>query len=629
LHYPSFVGVDGEGGNIGKVHKYLLLRAGDDTVENAEGLSLVECLSFLCDLPKADRIYVSFAFDYDVTMMLRQAHPSRVQRLFDRESRRIIRDGKPVEQYHPVEIGEFEVDYLPHKEFKVRRKGSKKYTVVNDVFTFFQTSFVVALRKWFPEDEYKFIIGKIAEGKDQRHDFGAVTDDERKYNATECVMLVQLMSRFRDMCYELDIRPRKWQGPGYLVSAVFQRESMPDNRAINVPTDILSAANTAYIGGRFEARSYGPIEGPVYQYDINSAYASYYRFLPCLVHGTWRRIRPGLSLPRGPIYLANVSFKHGSGLAWNTLGIRSDKGAILFPREGQGWYWSHELEVAQKYADIEVHEGWQYERHCDCSPFEWVYPLYDLRASVGKDSGRGKVLKTTLATIYGKTAQSVGNPRWSNPIWAGLITSSCRARLIEATLSVDGGRNVHMLATDGLFSTAPITSLCVGKALGEWELTEHESIFIVQSGLYLLPDRVGKVLHKTRGVPLAKVIEYQDDIRQAFDQWMDRGDVGLDRPTVSIRLVAFISLRVANARKKGWLAGKWLNTSKVIGFDWYTKRAFPVVIGRHVETVPVPGSPWLVSRAPERMIGGRDLLETALYDGPDWADRISDDGCDG
>lgn len=624
LVLPRFVGVDGEGGNIGKTHRFLLLRAGGDVIENPDGLSMAECLGFLADLPKNGRIYVSFAFDYDVTMMMRQAHPAKVNRLFNRASRQIVRDGRKVEQYHPVEVGDFEVDYMPHKEFKVRRKGTKRYTVVNDSFTFFQTSFIVALRKWFPGEEYAKDLERIAKGKEQRHDFGAVDDNERAYNLLEIVYLEKLMETFRQMCLSLDIRPHKWQGPGHLVSAVFTREGLPKNNTINASRDVLESANLAYVGGRFECRSFGHIDGTIYQYDINSAYASVYKELPCLIHGSWVPIK---TLPRKPgsIYLARVSFKHTAGLAWNTLPIRSKKGTILFPREGNGWYWCHELEVAKDYSSLTIHEGYKYvkSRECVCRPFDWVYPLYDLRRDVGKETGKGKVLKTTLATIYGKTAQSIGHPQWSNPIWAGLITSSCRAKLIVATLSVDRGNGVHMLATDGLFTSAPIPGLTIGKDLGQWELTEHESMFIVQSGLYLLPNRV-KILHKTRGVPIGVIMQKQPEIRAAWQAWLDEGDCDADSPTVTVPVKTFISLRLANSMGKGFMAGRWINAKRTIRFDWGSKREFGVRnMGTYVTTRPLQGSPTLQSEASGRVVGGHDLLEMAFEDAPDWADQLT------
>jgi hypothetical protein len=619
-----FAGVDGEGGDVGGRHEYLMLRAGGRLLENADGspLGLWQCLGFLADLPK-DVIYVSFAFDYDVTMMLRGLSPERIGRLLQREARGIYgADGKHTGRYYPVSVGHdaFEIDYMAHKEFRVRRRGGK-WTVVSDVFTFFQSSFVVALRKWF-EDEPDMApaIDKIAEGKEMRHDFGAVTEYERDYNRLECIMLERLMEKFRLLCTELDIRPRAWQGPGNLVSAVFKREGLPRKAQQKVSNAVWADSNRAYFGGRFEASTYGWVRKKVWQYDINSAYASYYKRLPCLQHGTWERIDclPD-SQPVGDdsIYLAHVRFRHRRVAQWYTLPVRTDKGTLVFPREGNGWYWCHELELARKHADITVHGGWKYVRRCDCRWFDWVYALYDERDRVGKNSGKGKVLKIVLATIYGKLAQSKGHPVFANPIWSGLVVSYCRATLAEAALQVDGGNDVLMLATDGLFCTSP-RSVTIGRGLGEWEETVHEDMFVVQSGLYMMSGEKPK----TRGVPQGKVIQLESVFREVWEKWVT-GTKDEPAPTVSVPLRVFIGVRLAYARGKTHMAGMWREERKVVRFDWKTKRTDPVIAGTALTTLPVAGSEWLESKEPDWMIGGAlDVDRLIDADQPDWGDRV-------
>jgi len=617
----EFAGVDGEGGDIDGVHEYLMLRAGDRLLETGAPLSPYECFGFLADLPK-DRIYVAFAFDYDVTMMIRRLVPTKMAAVFEREKRAIRHeDGTHSGRYFPVTVGDgqFQIDYMPHKEFKVRRKGGK-WTVINDTFTFFQSSFVKALSKWFEDEpQYEKAIEKIAEGKEMRHEFGAVTEYERDYNKLECVMLELLMDKFRRLCTELDIHPRKWQGPGNLVSAVFKREGLPRKSDQRIPTRVWEDANSAYYGGRFEASTYGAVGKRVWQYDINSAYASYYKRLPCLLHGHWESIDqlPGTDT-QGEIYFGHVHFRHKREGNWYTLPVRSDKGTLLFPHEGNGWYWCHELELARQHADVTLDRGYRYVRRCDCRWFDWVYALYDERDRVGKTSGKGKVLKIVLATIYGKLAQSKGHPVFANPIWSGLVVSYCRATLAQAALQVDQGNDVLMLATDGLFCTTP-RPLTVGRGLGEWEETQHEDMFIVQSGLYMLPGEKPK----TRGVPQGKIVELEHVFRREWDRWIAAGTTRQVVPVVSVPLRVFVSARLAYARHRAWTAGRWREEHKLVKFDWKTKRQTPNIVGTALTTLPVAGSPWLESKSPEWMIGGPLDPERIMdMDQPDWADRL-------
>jgi hypothetical protein len=626
-----FVGVDGEGGNFETGHEYMLLRAGEHVLETGEPLTWRECLPFLADLPKGV-IYVAFFFDYDVTMILRGLPQERITRLLDINCRRIPQ--KPCSSW-PIDFAGFQIDYLPGKEFRVRRKDGGKWTIISDVGSFFQSSFVKALRRWFSEPnpdggepivdpKYLPVIERIEEGKKQRHDFGSVTEDERQYNILEIRMLEQLMEKFRDVCTELDIRPNRWQGPGTLVSTVFKREGLPRNTEIplfDTFPDVARMANDAYYGGRFEVSQFGDIPGPIYQYDINSAYATTYRQLPCLMHGTWRQFvgmpptsradaRDGQTL-----YLADTEFRHELEYTWCTLPIRTGNGTLVWPRAGRGIYWSTELEVARKHGvHLTYHEGWVYEKHCECETFRFVDEAYEQRRKLGKD-GKGMVLKIFLASTYGKLAQSVGCAPYSNPVWAGLIVSTVRGVLIDAGLTVDNGAGVLMLATDGLFTTRPIDTLPLGTELGQWDLKVHDDIFIVQSGVYFLRDQKPK----TRGIPQSRVIEQEADFRRVWANHM----AGADLERVEITLQSFVGLRLAMARNKPQLAGQWIDNPKHVSFDWHSKRANPSRHGNAIITKPLSGGTNLTSVPYSRTIGGMNAKQALdLADQPDWGDQL-------
>lgn len=639
-----FAGVDGEGGNIpdGKgnvTHEYLLLRAGEHVLETGEVLTSAECLAFLCDLPN-DVIYVAFFFDYDVTMMLRDVPPERLARLLDTDCRRI--PGKPCSSF-AVDWNEFQFDYLPGKEFKVRRRIGREpvtrkllyspWVIINDTGSFFQTSFVKALTGWMADgaDEHGNmvaskmgpVIARIAEGKEQRSEFGAVTQDERQYNHLECVLLARMMEKFREMCDRVGVRPHKWQGPGNLVSAVMKAEGVPRNSDIplyETLPDLVRMANDGYYGGRFEVSRYGDIEGPVFQYDINSAYADTYRNLPCLVHGNWAATT---SLPaREDTYVGRVRFRHKSRPNFGCLPVRAKRdGALLFPMEGVGTYWSPELDVARDWCELEWLGGYVYTSDCDCAVFDWVYRYYDERRRMeGERKGSGKVLKLLLASIYGKLAQSVGCAPYSNPLWAALITSQVRATLIAGALSENSGHDVFMLATDGIFCTQP-RDLPLGKELGQWDAKTHASAFVVQSGIYFIPGESPK----TRGTPQSKVLAHEKDFRDAWRHILDTGE----DVSVPIDVTIFVGVRLALARNKPELAGRWLDSArgdiepKRIRFEWHTKRFAGTFRDTSLWTDPIPGGPNLESEPYSRVIGGIKAKERLEWtDAPDWAPRL-------
>jgi DNA polymerase type B, organellar and viral len=626
--YQRFCGVDGEGGNIpdpaalfGEVHSYLLLRAGEFKLEDPQGLQFEHCAAFLSKLPH-DRIYVSYFFDYDSTMMLKSLPAERVQRVFDRHKR--VKNG----QIMPVDWEDYQFDYLPHKEFKVRQRTNGQwgqFTTISDVGQFFQSAFLTTLEKWgIGTEEEREMIRK---GKAQRADFTGVTDEIRAYNALEILLLERLMSEFRAVCVDTEYIPRKWQGPGYLASAMLDYHKVPKRKHIPIMMndEFRRIANDAYYGGRFETTAAGPIQGPVYQYDINSAYPSVLRTLPCLTHGSWRRIR---DIPDSGLWFGQVYFNHATRRILYNLPVRTKEGNIFYPKEGNGVYWSTELEAAQRAGTrLSFSTGWIYERHCECRWFDFIDDYYTRRLALGK-SNKGIVLKLAGNSIYGKLAQSIGYAPYANPVWAGLITAGCRAQIINGySQSPD---HTYMIATDGIFVGEKL-DLPVSKKLGEWEETEHDNgIFIVQPGIYYVSD--GSV--KTRGVERGRINQKREDFQDAWQRFLDSHG---ENHTVSVDVDNFITARQALARRKWSIAGHWEHDKRQISFDWSVKRQRATAFhdGRAIRTVPHLGNRNLFSVGYDRLIGGearsgvldryRDpgLIEAQrMEEQPDWVEPL-------
>lgn len=602
----EFRGVDGEGGNVpesgtlfGVRHQYLSLRAGPDLLETGEPLSWHECLAFLADLDPA-YIYVSYFFDYDITMIIRTLPEERARRLLYPH----LRTKEGAQFALPLDLTapdgrEYQIDYLPHKEFKVRRIGGP-WVYISDTGQFFQGSFLSSLKKWEigTEDEQEM----IRKGKLMRADFTEFTEETRAYNALECVLLEQLMTNFRAVCEETGYVPKKWQGPGYLASAMLARHGVPKRDEIPILKNISFRllAQAAYYGGRFETTVAGPIYRPVYQYDINGAYVSLLRGLPCLLHGSWRWVhdRPD----RGSTWFGKVSFTHSRDRRLYNLPVRLKNGNIQYPREATGVYWGCELEAAEDAGTrFQFTEGWIYEQHCDCRWFDFVDSYYAERLRLGK-SAKGYVLKLAGNSIYGKLAQSIGYAPYANPVWAGLITAGCRAMLINAYSQAPD--DCYMLATDGLF-TGKRLDVKISRELGDWEETIHENgIFIVQPGIYFAGDEP-----KSRGVERGRI----SDMRAAFESQWERfsSSRGTDH-TVSIPVDNFITAKQAIQRNKWKIAGTWEKVNREVSFWWVTKRANGIIdwepdTGIHTmcRTRPPDVPPDFESFPYDKMIGGQ------------------------
>jgi hypothetical protein len=560
-----FRGVDGEGGNVpeegtlfGVRHQYLSLRIGPYLLDTGHPLDYKACFNFICDQPSQGFIYVAYFFDYDVTMMIRTL-PEKVARALLNRHLRFAGDDNRTSFPRPIKYDGFEFDYLPHKEFKIRRIGQKHFVTISDVGQFFQSSFLTTLERWNIGTEEEREI--IAYGKSQRSHFEHVTEEVNAYNALEVDLLEQLMTNFRAVCEETGYVPKKWQGPGYLASAMLERHGVPRRDRVPILSNesFYNLALAAYYGGRFETTAAGNIQGPIYQYDINSAYPSICRTLPCLLHGSWVSVK---DQPTEGLWFGKIKYNHDAPRHLYNLPFRNKQGNISYPKAGIGVYWSTEIAAAEAAGTkTQFLEGWLYQSHCDCRWFDFVEPYYRQRLALGK-SNKGYVLKLAGNSVYGKIAQSVGYAPYANPVWAGLITAGCRAQLISAYSQNEG--KCYMLATDGLFMGCQL-DLPISTALGDWEETVHpDGMFIVQPGIYFIGDTA-----KTRGVERGRIYGLRQDFEAKFEKfyWTH----GIDH-VVEVPVVNFITAKQALMRNKWGNAGTWEETNREISFDWSIKR---------------------------------------------------------
>lgn len=655
-----FVGIDGEGGDLPSgYHAYFLLRAGDALLRPSGDnvrLTTSECLRFITDQP-IDKVLVGYYFDYDVTKILEDVPFYKLERLMDR-SKRMRRDGKGV---FPVDWGGYEFDYLPRKEFKVRRVFSESekgpWVYVNDVGSFFQSRFVEALDKWKigTADERE----KIGIGKEQRSTF-TVNDIETilPYNALEIKTLQELMEKFRDACIKTGYLPAKWQGPGQLAEAAFRKHKLPLSK--NVPLlndpeydDLLTFSRQAFYGGRPELSAIGPVDRPLYQWDINSAYPSAMLSVPCLIHGRWEKKE--YKRPRLAENLTNdYAIYYGSFTAhpftrsnkrpvFFGLPIRTKDGSIHYPASGRGWYWAFEIR-ASIHQTFRVETSWEYTRECDCTPLDFVRDLYAERISLGKNDA-GIVLKLLLNSLYGKTVQSIGSPKYANPIWGSYITAHCRAQIQSFIHSSPWctdkarrcGQDIVMIATDSLCTFNVRDDIVPSENLGGWSVEEHpRGMFLVQPGLYFGSSSKGRP--KTRGVPRSVMETMENDFRVAFQKMVSSRK--LADGDVTVPQTMFCGIRYALHRHNVKLLGQWIEfedpdtgrTGKTIKFDWTSKRReYPVVspipgIKGYIETFPKDGDPNTETVPYSKDIGGvalRAFLRTMFLDPqPDWVPMI-------
>lgn len=513
----SFCAIDGEGSGRDP-SKYVLLGCGQEQISDPEGLGWKSCFEFLYaqfqSKPKGTA-FIGFCLGYDFTQILKSMPEERVRMLITSEGIAKRKHRVPGREPHPVEYDGWQFDILGTKRLKIRPKlcgcfyptckcAKASWMFICDTGGLWQTSFlnVIHPRNWADpvctDDEYN----DIARGKDAR-DSAELGPEMRRYNRLENELLERATSRVRDGFEAIGVHlsPKQWFGPGQAAQE-WMKGRLPERGVWDdaIPRFYREAAQASYYGGWFEIFCHGYIERDVYEYDINSAYPATIRGLPCLLHGRYSHGSEG-DFPKSDYCIVRCRvtgaglgksvYEGGSGesVYIGSMLHRNSKGGISRPRITEGWYWWSEIQAcvgAGLVRDVKVYEWVNYEP-CECEPpLRDMEDLYRRRLEVGKDTVLGKACKLVYNSAYGKFAQSVGNPRYGNPVYASRITSECRSTIVRAIGShPDGLASVAMVATDAVFFlTEHRGGLDVSSGLGAFDRVVRRKLTIFKPGVY-------------------------------------------------------------------------------------------------------------------------------------------------
>jgi hypothetical protein len=547
---PRTIGIDGEG-NEGR---YFLLAASDENGEhwevwNPKGLRTRQCFDFLVNLPHEGTVLWGFSFNYDVNMMLVDIPVAALRRLHADNTLR---------------WREYRIEWIPKKKLYVskwRMEGLKQveriaWNVVWDMFPWQQCSFVSWLQRnqLAPPDQ----IESIAKMKGKRRDFSVEMKDEiLRYCLDECRLLARGATLLHELLKDQGFRIFQYYSPATASKALMQQERVQEHfpgkygmqrniKLKDFPLQRLFQA--AYFGGRAETSLVGPLPGPLYKYDINSAYPYAATLLPCWRHGSWELCKTRDEIH--PWSLVYVRWKpllkkqRREPMMWGPLPIRPRVGSLRWPTHGSGWYWGTEVRQVQHLAAIKVGTHIRWVQRCNCQPFDYLLTLYNQRLklkAVGDE--RQFINKLAMNATYGALAQHPSKnhpervPRWRNAAWAGIITAHVRG-MVASLLDDDA----VMVATDAVVSRRPLAAP-VGKALGDWELVQCRDGFFIGPGVYFLQDSKGDwEIQKSRGYTYGSLT-----IEAAMQAWEKEGRNG----HVIIDRSMFIGLGAALFRTDG------------------------------------------------------------------------------
>ena len=476
------VGIDGEGWTdpeTGK-HHYSYIAACTATevlgeIHSPYGLRTSEIFDWLLSLKQPDgSLFVGFSIGYDITKWFENL-PESTNYLLNHMEYRKGKFGT-----RPVRWDKFRIDRMSTR-FTLRDEDNHKITIW-DLFKFFGKAFVESLKDWNIGDQT--VWDHIQAMKDKRGNFSQIGSEEQEYCKSECMLLASMCETLITAHKEAGIKLAQYYGPGSTASAMLKTMNAKAETAI-IPEVMRECAEKAFFGGRFEISRAGPISG-VYSYDIASAYPFAMTQLPCLKHGKWELVKkptiqelenavaacihyrlprydnlraidiPDTSLVKGYV---DISGQACTSEAWGPFPYRTSDGNILFPVVSEGgWLWKDEFFIGLKnFPNVTWKEAWILKQSCDCErPFaNQIADYYNKRLEWGKE-GRGIALKLGINSCYGKRAQRVGSAPYHCIVSAGMITSKCRAMLLEGVCLASNRWDIISLATDGIQATCEL-----------------------------------------------------------------------------------------------------------------------------------------------------------------------------
>lgn len=573
---PLWLGIDGEGKGRAP-HRYTLLAVSDASGKyqrhiSGHDLGTVQCLEFMLGLPSKARLF-AYSFRYDLSLILRDLDDDTLFRLFRPE----LRQGKRGPR--PVQWGEFTLNLVGTK-FTVRR-GSRSQKVW-DVFKFFQSSFVNALRDW---KVGLAVLERMQVMKDKRGEFDDESDEAiLRYCLEECQCMAELARKLTDAHEAAGLELTNYYGAGSTASAVLDRMGVAHARELG-PEEMQHAVACAFFGGRFENSVLGPVNGPVYSLDISSAYPYQLTQLPCLIHARWELTRKRSGLEGAQQAIVNYRLSD-SKRPWGPFPFRSPDGTITYPASsGGGWVYLPEyLAGESQFPGVQFRSAWVLHKRCDCPCiFGSVPELYRERVRIGKE-GPGIVIKLGMNSVYGKLAQSVGSPPYQSWLWAGMVTSGCRAQILQLMAQHTDPANLLMIATDGVYTRENVeppkpvdtSTSDMSKPLGGWEKKVLEKgVFCARPGVYfpLAPTKEELKEVKARGVGKSLLLDQWSKVVEAYergpqaDGWYAR----LDNVTRFVGAVTGTHLRAGEAVRSPDY-GQWVEREVKLSLDPAPKR---------------------------------------------------------
>lgn len=494
--------------------------------------------------------FVGFGLSYDFWMWLRDFSPPDIWRVGE--------TNKTVWSRNDC----WAVDYLPKRRIRVKH-GRRRRDVgwesddvvsIDDMLTFFNTSFQSVIREWLGD-----VPSVIRKGKQARAEFALASfqsGEVERYTTEELRLTCELAKLIKQAKADIGLGDdTEMRGSGALAGAFHEMHGT--NELFDGPTpfpdpELEDFVRRTFFGGRIETLAFGSYNGLVYDYDINSAYpAAMVECLPNLSQGCWIQSTDLNAPTHVAFYKVKALFGDVEDSKFYPFSIRVHD-RIFRPRHGTFYVTKDEFDAMREaggYPDRcwKVLDGWVWipDANADLHPFCWVRDLFEQRARFREhgNDGAARMVKIVTNTLYGKLCQDVGGfrdprtgvwhlPKFQNLIFASLITGYVRALVYR--MAMKSPAHLLSFSTDGLTFNKRIPVELSDELGGikddikcefedergnrcDQKFHEADAIQLLMNGIYRLQLPCGHWLERGRGFAERKV-----DWQAINAGWRDR-----------------------------------------------------------------------------------------------------------
>ena len=379
---------------------------------------------------------------------------------------------------------DYSIQYIPFKKLTVM-KGHKS-AVFFDIKQYYEGTLIEA----YQNNIKKKLPTQYLDTKNKRDSFSKEyyrvnRVQIRDYCTQDCILTKELAENFIKLFKtSWNFYPQRWISSGYLAEKVLINNNIHIPKFEDTSLPIQELAWSSYRAGRFEIIYRGFI-GKTFLYDINSAYPFAFSKIPDITNktGKWiqsKKIHPDALLGFFKIK-AKVPCDKFVPPFWYVKYKR-----MMFP---VGTFTTFATLQELKCVDPDYYEILESFQFIDKNPVypyrEFIQNAYHTRQKLKEDGNPLQLpLKVILNSIYGKTAQRVGNRIGNlyNPVICASITGHTRAILYDFVTKNDLEKDVIAFATDSILTTRKLN--VNSTKLGEWKFEQSANdTFVVQNGI--------------------------------------------------------------------------------------------------------------------------------------------------